>query len=146
MRVTEPLNASAFLIDQNRRVRADDLAALRHQLRDLGRRADISAEQDETPRLGLTQKTALVGREREARNAGDESARRHRRRLAVAPAGVKLIRSVPKDNALSTGLLEAVTELNRVITGLERPDHGAIIDTFGTEIGTPDDRLPRLEL
>ena len=35
---------------------------------------------------------------------------------------------------------------NRIIAGLERPDHGAIIDTFGTEIGTPDDRLPRLEL
>jgi len=49
------------------------------------------------------------------------------------------------DNALSAGLLEAVTELNGLVAGLERADHGAIINTLGAEIGTPDDRLMRLK-
>ncbi len=45
------------------------------------------------------------------------------------------------DNALASGLLEAVTELHRFLAGFERANHGAIIDTLVAKIGAPDERL-----
>ena len=67
MRMTQPLHPSAFLVDQHRRVGSDRLTAFRGELLDLARRAHIAVEQDEAPRLGLAQETALVGGEGEAR-------------------------------------------------------------------------------
>ena len=64
--MTQALDTATLLVDQHRRMCPDRLAALRHKLGDLGRRAHIAVEQNETPRRGLAQETALAGRQREA--------------------------------------------------------------------------------
>jgi hypothetical protein len=82
MRLTEPLHASALLIDQHRRFTADSRTACTNEFSDLGRRTDVSLEEDQTPWIGLAKKRAFVGGQVGASQSGNESAYRHRRRLA----------------------------------------------------------------
>ncbi len=41
-------------------------------------------------------------------------------------------------NAISAGLLQAAADLDRLFAAGERPDHGAVIDALGAEIGAAD--------
>src|SRR6185369_3400314 len=41
-------------------------------------------------------------------------------------------------NAFAAGLLQAAANLDRLFAAGERPDHGAVVDALGPEIGTAD--------
>jgi hypothetical protein len=60
MRRAEALHAATLLINQNRRPPAEHTAHLVNQTAQLLWRRDVPAEQDESPRLRLTEKRALA--------------------------------------------------------------------------------------
>jgi hypothetical protein len=60
MRRSEALYAATLLINQDRRAAAERIAHLVDQTAQLLRRSDVAPEQDESPRLRLTEKSALA--------------------------------------------------------------------------------------
>ncbi len=68
----------------------------------------------------------------EAGKAGDESARRHRRGLAVAPAGVKRASvQLRRTTHWPPAALRLLQNWTGLVAAAERPDHGAIVDALG---------------
>jgi hypothetical protein len=61
MRRAEALHPAAFLIDQDGRFPAEDIAEVEHVISVLLRRANVAFEKDAAPWTGLTQKRALIG-------------------------------------------------------------------------------------
>ena len=61
-------------------------------------------------------------------------------KIYVSPAP-----SILLDDALAAGGLEAVAETVGLAGGCERPDHGAVEDALGAEIGAPNGRLLAVE-
>jgi hypothetical protein len=78
MRGPEALHPAAFLVDQNGRVPAQDVAERLNKLSDLIRGFDVALEEDEPPGLGRAQERALVGGNRRSGQSRDEYVRRHR--------------------------------------------------------------------
>jgi hypothetical protein len=60
MRRSEPLDTAALLINQDRRPPAEHIAQLVNETAQLLRRRDVATEQDESPWLRLTEKSALA--------------------------------------------------------------------------------------
>src|ERR1700694_501703 len=54
------------------------------------------------------------------------------------PQGSRKPRSIPLDDALSAGRLQAAAELRGLIGRPERSDHGAVVDPLVAEIGALD--------
>src|SRR5450759_4421788 len=62
------------------------------------------------------------------------------------PQGSSFGRSIPLDDALSAGSLEAAAQLARLIGVAEGADHGAVVDALGSQIGLADHGLTAAEL
>ena len=82
MRRAEALHPPALLVDQDRRVAADNAAELVDQPTQRVGTSDIPRENDETPGLRFAEELALLMRQRGPCNTGDEGA--HGRALARA--------------------------------------------------------------
>ncbi len=79
LRLSQALNAATFLIDRDGCVPANRIAHLIAQRTDLIRRLDISREQDETKRIGLSEKQFFVVAQPSpfgVENCGSKSAQR----------------------------------------------------------------------
>ena len=143
MRRAEPLHPAALLVDQDRGVvAADDLAKICNKRATCVGRLDVALEQDQAPRAAASRRNARSScGERRAGQAGDESARRHRRGLACAARAGSSKRQwhqllwTTHWPPAAFRLLQSWIACSR--RG-ERSDHGAVVGALVAEIGAAD--------
>src|SRR5262249_33642964 len=122
----EALHAPAFLVDENRKLRAAAQSPqLVRQLTDLGARCAIALEEDEAPRARVLKERALVRREGEAGEAVDRGGRTHDRSPSLRRRGWCL--SALDHEALLLPRFQSTAERIGVVLGFERANAQAVI-------------------